>query len=507
MALLFIAIFFLAAGCGRKKQPRDPAVARVGDRVITVSEFRSNYEFGMPFLKKGPDPKSAYLDYMIREKLLALEGYRLGFDRHPRVRENEAALMPELLIEELFDHEIRRKITVTTEEIHEGITKAKVSWKFRYWFEPNRADALAVRTAMEEAGYARVVAELLESNPEIRLEPADFESGYLTWLEIDPAILAAIKDLPVGEISEPLFINGAWVLFQITDIRREAFTENAFREGAESMRQVLFYRKAQTAVRRYVDSLMTPLDVRTKAESFRLLADALAEWTALEPAERGEVLAVAAKAGPEQPHLRKLNNHLDAPLTEFAGGRWTIGDFLQRFDPASIKAPAGDLHAFRKSINQRLALTLRDHYLAGEARKLKLHKSPRLQHSLQQWRDKWVYDEARSHFLRSVMVDSAATRTFFQQNLARYRLHKRKEPLFAEFGEEAKRDAWLQKAREMLNGEAAALQRRYPVTIHRAILDTIHVTAAADNKWMSVQLFKSGSQRMAAPIADPAWGL
>ena len=507
MALLIIAIFSLTAGCGREKQLRDPAVARVGDRIITASEFRSNYEFGMPFLKKGADPKAAYLDYMIQEKLLALEGYRLGFDRNPRVRENEAALMRELLIEELFNHEIRRKITVTPEEIREGITKAMVSWKFRYWFEPNHADALAIRAAMQEDGYAQVVTELLESNPEIRLAPANFESGYLTWMEIDPAILEAIKDLPVGEISEPLLLNGVWVIFQITDIRRESFTENAYREGAESMQQTLFYRKAQTAVRRYIDSLMTPLNVRTKAEAFRLLADALAEWTALSPADRGSPLEAAAAAGPERPRLRALNDHLDETLTRFKGGRWSIGDFLQRFDPASIRASAGDSQAFRNALNHRLAITVRDHFLAEEARKFKLDKSPQLQRSLQQWRDKWVYDEARSHFLRGVQADSTSARAFFQQNLTRYRLRRGAAPVFADFRAEAARDAWLHQARETLAAETESLRRGYPVSIDRAVLDTIRVTAAADNKWMSVQLFKSGSRRMAVPIADPAWGL
>ena len=506
MALLLL-ILFLAAGCGREKPPLDPPVARVGTRVITVSEFRSNYEFGMPFLKKGPDPKAAYLDYMIREKLLALEGYHLGFDRNPRVRENEAALMPELLIEELFDHEIRRKIIVTPEEIRDGIIKSRVSWKFRYWFEPDQADAQAIRAAMQEAGYARVVAELIESNPEIRLAPGDFESGYVTWMEIDPAILEAIKELPVGEISEPLFLNGAWVLFQITDIRRESVTEGALRDGAESMRQTLFYRKAQAAVRRYVDSLMTPLDVRTTAEAFRLLADALAEWTALNPSDRGSLLATAAAAGPERPRLRALNSQLGATLTRFEGGRWTIGDFLQRFDPGSIKTPPADAYAFRSALNQRLALTVRDHFLAGEARKLGLDKSPRLQYSLQQWRDKWVYDEARSHFLRGVKADTADARAFFERNLARYRLRRKTEPLFAEVRAEAARDAWLYQARTALTGEAEALKQRYPVTINRAVLDTIRVTSAADNKWMSVQLFKSGSRRMAVPMADPAWGM
>lgn len=497
----------LAAGCGLLPKQQETVVAQIGDRIITVAEFRSNYEFGMPFLKKGQDPKATYLDYMIREKLLALEGYRLGFDRNPQVQKNEKALLPELLIEELFDHEIRQKITINPEEIREGIIRAKVRWKFRYWFEPGLADARQIQAAMKEQGYARIVAELLEGNPEIKMKPKDFESGYVTWLEIDPAILEAIKDLPVGEISEPLNIHGTWVLFQITDIQRDAFTENALREGAESMRQTLFYRKAQAAVRHYVDSLMTPKNVRTKMETFLLLADATTEWMALEPARKGDFRGALAAAGPDTPHLLKLRNSMNNTLMQFEGGAWTIADLLERFDPGSIKTPAGNREALRSDLNRQLALTLRNHFLAAEARKLSLQNSPGLRRALQQWRDKWVYDESRSYFLRNINLDSATVRSFFDKNISRYRLHKGKEPVFADFREEAKRDAWLQAARQILIRQADVLKEQYPVTIHRTVLDTLTVTSSANSRWMSVQLYKSGSRHMANPIADPAWGL
>ena len=507
ISLLTVGLLSVMSGCGRSGRGEDPVVARIGEEVITASEFRSNYEFGMPFLKKGPDPKAAYLDYMIREKILAAEGYRLGFDRNAEVLENEKELVPELLMEELFEHEIKAKITVSPEEVREAITKSKVRWKFRYWFEPNLADARRIQAAMREAGYARVVAELLDSNPELKLKPENFETGYVTWMDIDPDILEAIKDLPAGEISDPILINGTWVIFQITDIQRESFTENAYLEAAESMRQTLFYRKAQAAVRRYVDQLMTPLNVRTKGEAFRMLADAVAEWRQQPQKGGGDFLAAVKAAGPDNGQLFRLQQNLDQTLTLFEGGRWSVADFLERYDPAALKSDPQDLQALRSELNQRLAITLRDEFLGAEARRLKLHRSARLQRTLGQWRDKWVYDQSRRHFLRDLKLDSTAVRHWFEQNSRRYQLYKDKKPEWNDFREEARRDAWIDAARVALSREATELQSRYRVTINKAVLDTISVTTSEASKWMSVQLFKSGSERMAVPIADPAWGL
>lgn len=43
---------------------------------------------------------------MIKEKLLVLEGYRMGLDRGQRIQNLESELIVELLVEELFKKEV-----------------------------------------------------------------------------------------------------------------------------------------------------------------------------------------------------------------------------------------------------------------------------------------------------------------------------------------------------------------------------------------------------------------
>lgn len=502
-----IMMFLLISGCSRPEDLGDPEIARIGNQVITASEFRSNYEFGMPFLKKGAHPKETYLEFMVREKILAQEGYRLGLDRCDQVKTNEKALLSELLLEELFDREIKSKIVISEEEVREATIKAQVSWKFRYWFEPNLSDAQAIQQAMKEMGYARVVSELLQSNPEVALKPQNFESGYMTWMEIDPAILEAIKDLPAGDISEPVFINGVYVIFQITDIQRKAFTEILLREEAERMRQVLFYRKALDGVRRYVDDLMTPKKVVTKGDAFVLLADAVAEWKAYNHAGGNEFKQAVQGANRETRKLYELKKNLDKTLTVFAGGRWSIADMLERLDPTALKSNPEQIHAFRNELNQRIAITLRNHFIAEQAQKLGLQRRPRVQRTLQLWRDKWVYDQSRQYFLRDLSVDSVQVLDYFLKNRTKYQQIKGKEATFSDFRKEARRDLYLEMARGELMKRTLVLQQKYPVKIYHEVLDTISVSASTSSRWMSVQLFKSGTGHMAVPIVDPAWGL
>ena len=50
-------------------------VAKVDSIIITREEFYYSYEFGPAFIKILPDSKQKHLDYLINEKLLALDGY------------------------------------------------------------------------------------------------------------------------------------------------------------------------------------------------------------------------------------------------------------------------------------------------------------------------------------------------------------------------------------------------------------------------------------------------
>jgi len=59
-------------------QKRNDIVAEIGKIKITADEFVYSYEFGPAFPKKQKDSKLTHLNYMINEKLLALEGFDTG---------------------------------------------------------------------------------------------------------------------------------------------------------------------------------------------------------------------------------------------------------------------------------------------------------------------------------------------------------------------------------------------------------------------------------------------
>jgi len=506
IVLLLGAVFLLFVACGRRA-PRSPVLAEIGDRKITVEDFRRNYEFGLSHLKTGPDRKRTYLNYMINEAILAQQGYKLGLQNSERVRRLEQDLMDELLVEAWFDHEVASKITVTPQEIRDAITKAKVSWKLRYWYEPNVEFAGRVHQAMLERGYTSVVDEILRSNPEVQMQPKDFETGYLTYLDVSDELLAAIQDLPMGEISQPVEMEGGFFIFQVLDIRRQGITEYEYQERAESYRQILYYRKLNKAAAAYTAQFMTPKNVTTKGEPFRLLADALQAWAAQKQEGPRDFLKAVRTAQPEDGKLYELGQRLGTTLVTFEGGAWTVEDYLKHLNPGVLKRHFADRSQLRNALNNEIAIAVRDHFFTEAARKKKLDRLPSVQSELTAWRNKWVFEECRRYYGQNVQaVDDQAAADFFNAHLAQYRMRPDDQPLLAQNLERARRDAYHHQMLRRLDQVIDSLQVAFPVVVHQDVLDTIKTVEFEKSRWASMQVYKRSSNRLAVPIVDPGWG-
>ncbi len=481
-------------------------MAKVGDEVITVKDFRYNYELGLPLLKSGPDPKRTYLLYMIKEKTLAAQGKKMGLEKSERVIQLEKELLDELLVEQLFEKEVNEKIKITPEEIKDAIAKSAVKWKLRYWAEPNEEFANSICQAMRQRGYSDVVAEILKNNPEVNLQAKDFDTDFLSWLDISPELLEAIKDLPIGEISNPIELNGAYFIFQIVDIRREPLTDYDFGVKAESYKKILFYRQSLEKAKKFVSDYMAPKNVVTKGSSFRKLASALLEWDEKYKKSNKSFLEAIQSAKAEDKALLSLKNSLEETLVTFENQKWSLDDFIHQYNAKAIKFPSEGGKNFKSVLNQHIALKVRNYFFIKEAKGRKLDKSPAVQKELNQWREKWIYEEARELYTASVKVTEEQASLYFEKNKDKYKIRWDDEPKFKDFINQAKRDAAIQNAKNILNRKIDSLAVYFPVKINHQVLDTIEVIDAKKSRWLSLQAFKRSSNRMIVPIVDPAWG-
>jgi len=299
-------------------------LAQIGEHTINVPEFVLNYEFGFANLKKNPDRKLSYLDFMINEKLLSLEGYRLGLDKTERLQFLEERLLEELLVEEIFKNEVDKKIKISPEEVKEAISKSMVSWKLKYWIEPTLEASEYLYQTMQERGTNKMAQENLETD-------------YLTWMDFPPELLEAIKDLEIDELSVPVKYKRAYYLFQVTDIKREGISDYEYQNTYKRFEQILYYRKLNIETAKFVSKFMTPKDVVTKGKVFKIFADALAEWKQQDMNGLSFAGSIE-KAGDTEHAMQHLNDNLEKTFITSDDGHWSLKEFIDIFDPATISS-------------------------------------------------------------------------------------------------------------------------------------------------------------------------
>ncbi len=509
LPVLLAAIFF-ASGCSQKNPP-EVFVAKIDDTYITVDEFRTSYETAPGNLKIGKDQrqkKRHYLNFMINEKLLAREGYRLGLDQSPYVQAAEQQLQNELMLDELISREVKQRIKVSLDEIKEEINRSKVTFKFRFWVEHDLAKAQAVAEDMRKRGYADVVSDLIRNNPELQnINPKEFETDYLNHLQIPTEVLDAIKDLPFGEISDPVKIEDSYVIFQVLDIRRSAVTENEYIEKVPRFEQIIFYRKYNELVNQYIADMLSPLNIVTKASAFNKLSKAFMEWKKDSLLVAKPFLMAVEQATQATPALYALKQAFDEPFFVYKDGEVSVREFLQLFRSERVNQALSGSSSYRETLDFAVQMTIRDYFLLQRAKQKRLKLSPERQEELQIWRDKWVYQTAYQQLVTEPYVSKEEVVSYLEANKDRYLIDKEKGlQLSARDTLRIAHDARLFKRLAATQALIDSLKQQHRIEINTAVLDTVSVIEFKKNPWATMRVYRGGTNRVAFPTVDPFWG-
>ena len=124
--LIYFSPFILnSQGLDLPENPNE-IVAEIDSIEITAEEFYFGYEYGPAFIKRKPESKERYLNFLINEKLLALEGYSRKIDTTEQAEEMLVEFKSDLATEELFKLEVLSKVKLSDGEIDTAINKKNI---------------------------------------------------------------------------------------------------------------------------------------------------------------------------------------------------------------------------------------------------------------------------------------------------------------------------------------------------------------------------------------------
>jgi len=473
-------------------------VARVGSDVITTEEFRLSYSLGFPHSMRGGPPRMAYLERMISERLLALEGYRLGIDESPWVRQRVRSMRAELLVEQVFEREVNDRVTVSEDAVREAAGRQGVRFKLRYLPASNRAEAEELRAVATGLGFEAAAERLRQRDPESGVALSDLESPYLAVHEIDAALLDAVADLEAGRISEPIPFRGAFILVQVVDIRRNAAGGALDPTDRARMEQVQFHLEAKKLAREFVTGTMEPLDVRLKGDAYRRLRRHLWDWHLAAPPDGNLYAGLQPAKGEYADSLRSM---LDLVIMTTRDEQWSVERFLRDFPADRYPLSAQDAKSFDSDLYDAFGLTLRDRMFVEIAEREGMDSRPEFRKEMKRWTDKWVYRGLVRAMADTVHVSDSDVREYYVKHLRHYGM----EVDFADVQDQVVADAQRAKLQTLLPGQFRRLRQRYPVEVNDRVLAGLALDDPLGVAGPAVTVLKGHTGRPAFPIVDPHW--
>lgn len=496
--LVILPIFYLSTGYSQdlffeddyNSKNKNEVVAEVGSIKITLEEFIYNYEFGPAFPKRTDNSKQTHLNYMINEKLLALDGYEKGFMEKEFVKGLYSDIESDLVTEELFKQEILPKVNINDIEIEKVIDKKLSEYEIRWLYAPD-LELLQNYLRQLKNGISFDTLFNAQINDSVYMDDRQMKSSLYSIYVKNPMFAQIIDTLSFGKISAPIHNDDGWYIIKIDNIWKNLITnESEFNKLKSESINAITKSKMDILSDQYVKGLFSDENPLIKRDVFNVLRSYLGKF----------ILT------PEKYSEWKLDNKLDITLTNLGlkkgetypgltlvdckNSKISLDEFIiwYRNREQYVKLLKNDLVGFSKSLEDLVWLMVRDKLLTAKAYQNGYNKSEWVIKQSGWWKDKISYSVYRNELANSITLNSEEKRL----------LNENKKSQSEILSEELSKKI-LHKILE--------LKKKYKVVIYEDVLNKIKVSSENDKKAIDMYIAKRGNliPRPAYPSIDNDW--
>ncbi len=210
---LFI-ILFLFLSISSFSQKKDDVLAKIGDKVITVKEFKLRYELTPQINHKNSSnsiekSKEEFLYTLIAEDLFAQEAENEGYDTTAAMRMNYLPMEKMQVRDALYKKEIKSLVKANDKKITEGLWLANNKLFVDYLYSLNKDSIdFAYQELKKSNNFDSTVAQL--KNVEYVKEPYEVTYGKMSK---EPE--QAIYNLKLNEYTAPIQSPEGWYIFRL----------------------------------------------------------------------------------------------------------------------------------------------------------------------------------------------------------------------------------------------------------------------------------------------------
>lgn len=268
--LLILTLLITAEVCSQSFN--QPYVARVGSKTISDSEFLERYEFTPGFrrhIQKMDDSnKLEFLFTLIAEKLFALEAKNLKLDTTEVIRFARKAFERMFVRDKLFQEEIRKKISVTDNEILAATIKNNSKLYVNFLFSQDKEEIEQLYNYLQQGiPFDSILIESPEY--EEQREPIEVLFG-----QMEESIEDSLFKMKVGEYTKPFLTPDGWYIFKLVNKSSNFFLTEEDKENAKkTIVRIVENRKLINRQKEFYAEYFRDRKVDVDAKLFKLIAE------------------------------------------------------------------------------------------------------------------------------------------------------------------------------------------------------------------------------------------
>ena len=382
IGIIFIAVLFFNT-CSKEVKdtslssvgiPEDNIIAKVGNRIVTVSEFIKRSEYTVrPSYCRGDNiiHKKIILNSLIGEKLLSLEATDISLSSHLNkyIQGRKEQVMRELL----YYEKGHKDVQISTETLNRFSTTADRKYKVLFCRFPDSMIADEILHLMEQGfSYEEIsgAAFGLDSIPE---RSVDFFS------EEDPHIVEKIfsEKLEKDEVLPPFKANdGSFLWIKVKGwTKTPVITAPAQKVFLQDIDEKLNRLEAVRKYNEYTAGLMSGKKMELNEDAFSMFLEVASNYYfgSVNDNKLIEIILNIDEEIVEKPDFDTMkSDDIKMPFMYFDERTWSIGEIQELIDshPLVFRKKRIKKDEFPKQLKFALADLMRDHYLTAEAYKI-----------------------------------------------------------------------------------------------------------------------------------------
>ncbi len=469
---------------------KEEIVAEVDTIKITAEEFYYSYEFGPAFPKRKSNSKETHLNYIINEKLLALDGYEKDIFEEDFAKGIFNDIQSDLAAEELFKEEILPKVEIKENEIEKVIGKKLIEYEIRWLYSESQQ---AIQYFIEQLKNSIPFDSLFytQINDSVFVDDRQMKSSLYNIYVKNPVFAQILDTLKAGSLSAPIHADNGWYIIKIDNIWENLITNETEQNKLryESI-EALTKSKMDILSDQYVNKLFANENPIIKRDAFNILRSYLGKII-LTPEKYSEwELEKKLDTALSNLGLKKGEKYPGISLVAGNNNNFSLDEFIiwYRNRDQYVKFLKDGLIGFSKSLENLVWLMVRDKLLTKTAIEKGYDKTVWVKKQSGWWRDKISYSVYRNELANSIILNSEEVSSL-----------KEKKKSQSEILQEKLTEKMLHKILE--------LKQKYKVVINKDVLDKIQVSSEDDKKAIDIYIVKRGSliPRLVYPSIDNDW--